>query len=48
MGELPLVLKSLHPLGNINCMNEISIWMEKEYPILESNHGFYALFVCVL
>ncbi|ERE73308.1 formin-2-like protein [Cricetulus griseus] len=27
-------------------MNEISIWMEKEYPILESNHNFY-VHVCV-
>lgn len=28
-------------------MSEISIWMEMEYPILESNHSFYVhVFVC--
>ena len=40
--------EELSPLGNSSCLNEISLWMEKEYPILESNYSFYTcVYVCV-
>ena len=42
--------EELSPLGNNDCLNEISLWVEKEYPILESNYSFYTcvcMCVCV-
>ena len=46
MRELLLVPEELSLLGNSNYLNEISLWMEKEYPILENNYSFYTC-VCV-
>ena len=42
--------EELSLLGNSNYLNEISLWMEKEYPILENNYSFYTcvcVYVCV-
>ena len=41
-----MVPEDLSPLVISNFLNEISLWTEKEYPILESNYSVYVR-VCV-